>query len=82
MIKLDTCPGYMDKQGEFGICCCGLHWRGTMPPHDRYGRIFSEKTIERKRKQAERSLKEYVVSESRKLPKQRVQLTALCTVEI
>ena len=45
---LDFCPGYVaERKADAGVCACGLYWRGTMPPHDRRGRIIPAAIVER-----------------------------------
>ena len=35
----DLCSGFQSKHtGVNGVCCCGLYWEGTMPPHDAHQR--------------------------------------------
>lgn len=44
----DLCPGYLPEHyAPQGRCCCGLHWVGKMPLHDRHGRVLDDTVITR-----------------------------------
>ena len=49
----DLCFGFVPgRTGLSGVCSCGLHWEGEMPPHDAKGRPVHLDRIDRRNREA------------------------------